>query len=298
MSQTARLGPTNEPPRLQLGDMRITLLDGGHLWLDGGAMFGIIPKPLWSRLTEADEQNRIPLAMTCFLVEVGGKTILVESGAGPTSKYHEKEQDIFRFAEHSIVDSLAAIGVEPPQIDMVILTHLHFDHAGGGTTAAGDGGFVPTFPRATYVVPRGEWDDAVHGHAVMTATYRTENLGPLEAAGVLSFVDGVADLVPGISVRPIPGHTRHQQGVVFSGGGRTLVLPADLMPTSAHLGLPYNMAYDLLPLENMTNKQQLLDECHAGGWQLLLGQDPQHVLFDLIRDDRNRYRLHAANDES
>jgi len=294
MNQSARLGPTNEPPRLQLGDMRLTILDGGHLWLDGGAMFGIIPKPLWSRLTEADEQNRIPLAMSCFLVETEGKMILVETGSGLKSKYHEKEQGIFRLADHSIVDSLAAIGIEPDQIDLVILTHLHFDHAGGGTTADTKGTFVPTFPRAKYIVQQGEWDDAVSGHAVMTATYRTENLAPLEAAGVLSLVKGTAEIAAGVSVRPTPGHTRHQQGVVFSGGERTVVLPADLMPTSAHLGLPYNMAYDLLPFENMVNKEGLLDECLAKGWQLALGQDPQSVLFDLSRDERGRFQLEAT----
>ena len=294
MSYDARLGPTPTPPRTQLGDLMITFLDGGHLWLDGGAMFGIIPKPLWSRLTETDDMNRIPLATTCFLVETAGKTILVESGSGPKAKYHEKEQDIFRFADHSILDSLAAVQVEPDQIDMVILTHLHFDHAGGGTTADGTGVYQPSFPRAQYLAPRGEWQDAVDGHAVMTATYRTENLAPLEASGRLSLVDGVAEIAPGISVRPLPGHTRHQQGVVFSGGDRTVVLPADLMPTSAHLGLPYNMAYDLLPFENMVNKQGLLDECFEQGWQMALGQDPRSILFDLTKDDRGRYGLRPA----
>lgn len=288
---TARLGPTSTPPKIRLGDLTITILDGGHLWLDGGAMFGIIPKPLWARLTETDEQNRIPLAMTCFLVEAGGKKILVETGSGPKSKYHAKELEIFKFADHCIVDSLLAIGVEPEQIDLVILTHLHFDHAGGGTRADGSGGFVPTFPNAKYVVTEGEWRDAVNGHAVMTATYRTENLAPLENAGVLAFTSGEAEIALGIAVRPMSGHTRFQQGVVFSGGGESVILPADLMPTSAHLGLPYNMAYDLLPFENMENKKRLLDECFERGWRLVLGQDPRGVVYNLRKDDRGRFSL-------
>ena len=284
MSNQARQGSVKDPPTIRLGDMTIRLLDGG-------AMFGIIPKPLWSRQVEADASNRIALAMTCFLVESGGKRILVETGGGPREKYDEKEHGFFQFADHWIVDSLAAIGVEPESIDIVILTHMHFDHAGGGTRPDGKGGFVPTFPRAQYVVQWGEWDDALHNHVVMTGTYRKENLAPLEDADVVSFVTGEAEIAPGVAVRLMPGHTRYQQGVVFSGGGESLILPADLMPTSAHLGLRYNMAYDLLPFENMENKKRLLAECGHRGMGLLLGQDPQHVRFRLAKDERGRDRL-------
>lgn len=287
-------GPTDRPPRLQIGDMTITLLDGGALWLDGGAMFGIIPRPLWSRLVDVDDQNRIPLAMTCSLVESAGNRILVETGAGSVLKYAEKERGIFRFADHWIADSLASAGVERESIDIVVLTHLHFDHAGGGTMPDGKGGFVPTFPNARYVVQRGEWDDAVGGHAVMTGTYRKENLEPLEQAGVLSFADGEAEIAPGVSVTPMPGHTRHQQGVVFESGGQRVVLPADLMPTSAHVGLRYNMAYDLLPVENMRNKQRLLDDAHERRDTLLLGQDPRHTAWTVDRDARGRFSLDPA----
>jgi glyoxylase-like metal-dependent hydrolase (beta-lactamase superfamily II) len=216
---------------------------------------------------------------------------LVETGCGATGKYDEKERGFFQFADHWIVDSLAAVGVDPASIDTVILTHLHFDHAGGGTCADGEGGFAPTFPNATYVVQRGEWDDAVGGHVVMTGTYRKENLAPLEAAGVLSFATGTAEIAPGISVRPMPGHTRHQQGVEFAGGGQTLILPADLMPTSAHLGLRYNMAYDLLPYENMVNKGRLLEECLERCADLALGQDPESSIFEVKREGRGRYSL-------
>ncbi|MEK6642657.1 MAG: MBL fold metallo-hydrolase [Planctomycetota bacterium] len=289
---TARLGITASPPRLHFGDLTITLLDGGGLSLDGGAMFGIIPKPLWSRLVTFDDANRIPLATTCFLVETGGKRVLVETGTGPAVKFDEKERGFFNVNEHWILPSLAAIGLDRDSIDLVILTHLHFDHAGGGTMPDGKGGFSPTFPRAKYVVQRGEWDDAVSGHAVMTGTYRKENLAPLESAGVLSFVsDGDADILPGLRVRLLPGHTRHQQGLLFDGGGRKAFLPADLIPTAAHVGLRYNMAYDLMPYENMVNKQRTLEQAAAEKWTLLLGQDPVETAWTVRDQGKGRFAL-------
>ena len=196
---TARTGPIEQPPQVRIGDLAVTVLDGGHLWLDGGAMFGIIPKPLWAKRVEVDDANRIPLAMTCCLVDTGDRRVLIESGAGGSSKYDPKERDIFKLSRHSIVDSLAAAGAERESIDIVILTHLHFDHAGGGTMPDGKGGFAPTFPNAKYVVQRGEWEDAVEGHCVMTGTYRRENLAPLEKAGVVSMASGRYENVAAIS---------------------------------------------------------------------------------------------------
>lgn len=291
---TGGCGPTDKPPCVHVGDLTITLLDGGRLWLDGGAMFGLIPKPLWSKLVEVDEANRIPLAMTCLLVESGGKRILVETGAGDPAKYGEKEQGFFRLGSHWLLDSLQAIGVERESIDFVIITHLHFDHAGGGTMPDGKGGYRVTFPNARYVVQRGEWKDATHGHTVMTGTYLKENLGPLEQADVLSLVEGEAEIAPGVSVLPLSGHTRSQQGVVIESGGRRAVQPGDMLPTSAHVGLRYNMAYDLLPYENMLNKKRLLEEATRGGWKLLLGQDPHQAVWRVAADERGRFSLEAV----
>ncbi|MFQ5500835.1 MAG: MBL fold metallo-hydrolase [Phycisphaerae bacterium] len=272
--------------------MSITILDGGHLRLDGGAMFGIIPKPLWSRLVEADVQNRIPLAMTCLLLEHNDRRILVETGAGDPSKYDEKERGFFDFSPHSIVDSLAAAGIDRESIDTVILTHLHFDHAGGVSMPDGDGGYMLSFPNARYVIQRGEWEDAVNDYVVMTGSYREENLAPLEKAGVLSLVDnGEAEIVPGLRVRMLSGHTRYQQGVVFESGDRRVVLPADCLPTAAHVGLRFNMGYDLLPFENMQTKRQLLHDAAESGCELLLGQDPDHALWRVSREASDRYAL-------
>ena len=289
---SAKLGPISDPPRLRIGDLSITILDGGHLRLDGGAMFGIIPKSLWSRLVEVDTQNRIPLAMTCLLLEHAGRRILIETGAGDRSKYGEKERGFFDFAPHSIVESLAAAGIDRESIDTVILTHLHFDHAGGVSMPDGRGGYTLTFPNARHVVQRGEWEDAVNDHVVMTGSYREENLAPLENAGVLSFVDnGEAEIVPGLRVRMLSGHTRYQLGVVFESGDRRMLLPADCLPTAAHVGLRFNMGYDLLPFENMKTKEQLLLDAAESGYELLLGQDPHHVLWRVNREASDRYAL-------
>jgi glyoxylase-like metal-dependent hydrolase (beta-lactamase superfamily II) len=271
--------------------MSVTILDGGSLWLDGGAMFGIIPKPMWSKLVRVDEENRIPLAMTCLLVESGGKRILIETGAGSTAKYEAKERGFFRFADHWVLDSLQAAGIERKSIDYVVLTHLHFDHAGGGTMPDGKGGSVPSFPNARYIVQRGEWEDAVKAHCVMSRTYREENLAPLEQAGVLSLVDGDAEIIPGVSVRHLPGHTQHHQGIVLDSGDERAIQPGDLLPTAAHIGLRHNMGYDLLPYENTLNKQRLLEDAANRRCKLVLGQDPEQAIWAVGADDRGRFSL-------
>ncbi len=292
--KTARCGPVVDPPRVRVGDLEITLLDGGGLWLDGGAMFGVIPKPMWSKLVEVDEANRIPLATTCCLVEAAGKRVLIETGVGDKSKYSEKEQGFFRFDSHWLLDSLQAAGVERESIDIVIPTHLHFDHAGGGTMPDGRGGMQVTFPNARYVVQRGEWGDATGGNAVMTSTYLRENLEPLDQAGVVSLVNGEAQIVPGVSVKPLAGHTRNQQGVIIRSGDQRAVQPGDMLPTAAHVGLRFNMAYDLFPLENVQNKKAILEAASQGGWTLILGQDPEQAVWRVTADDRGRFALVAG----
>jgi glyoxylase-like metal-dependent hydrolase (beta-lactamase superfamily II) len=279
-SQTATPGLVRPP--VQLGDMLIHFLDGGRLKLDGGAMFGIIPKTLWQGLISPDEANRVSLGTTCLVVETEGRRILIETGMG--DKYDDKERDIFDLSDFWLLDSLTAARLDPDSIDFVILTHLHFDHAGGATCVRPDGSVQPTFPRARYVVQRGEWDDARTGYCVMANTYREENLAPLEASGCLALVDAEAEIAPGVSVRPLPGHTRHQQGVVIRGGGRTLLHLADMMPTAAHVGLRYNMAYDLQPYDNMRTKERVLDESLSGNWLLVIGQDAGWPLWRPVRD--------------
>jgi len=245
-------------PRYDLGDCTVMLIDGGRFKLDGGAMFGLIPKALWSRVCPADEQNRIQLACNCLLVEWPGseRRLLIETGHGP--KYAAKEQQIFAIdPQHWLRPALLAAGVMPESITDVTVSHLHFDHA-GGLTFEQDGRLVPTFPRARVHVPRREFEDARSAYGIMTATYREENFQPLDAAALWRLLDGATEIVPGVDSRPTPGHTRGHHSIVVRGQARTLVFGGDLMPTRHHLGAPYNMAYDLFPLENRASKHDLL----------------------------------------
>ena len=252
-SSTARL------PCYDLGGCTVTLLSGGSLKLDGGAMFGLIPKALWSRTYPADEQNRIQLACNCLLVEWAGPTarrLIIETGHGP--KYAEKEQRIFAIDPAKwLLPSLQRLGVDPATITDVVVSHLHFDHA-GGLAWEQDGRLVRTFPHATVHAQRRELEDARAGFGIMTATYRAENLQPVDAADAWHVLDGEAEIVPGVRSILTPGHTRGHHSILVEGHDRSVVFGGDLMPTSHHLGAPYNMSYDLFPLENRASKQKLL----------------------------------------
>ena len=247
-----------QPPHYDLGGCTVTLVSGGGLKLDGGAMFGLIPKALWSRNYPADEQNRIRLACNCLLVEWPGRTqrLIIETGHGP--KYGKKEQSIFEIDPAKwLLPSLEAIGVDPATITDVAVSHLHFDHAGGLTWEC-DGRLVPTFPNSRVHVQRREFEDARAGFGIMTATYREESYTPIDQAKAWHLIDGQAEIAPGVRTMPTPGHTRGHHSIVVEGRERTLVFGGDLMPTRHHLGAPYNMAYDLLPIDNRESKRQLL----------------------------------------
>jgi len=272
-----------------LGGCRVSLLDGGRLRLDGGAMFGIIPKPLWSRATAADALNRIPLACNCLLVEFEGsdRRFIVETGHG--AKYAQKEREIFEIDPSSwLRTSLAARGVDPGSISDVVLTHLHFDHAGGltwlpdGASAPADA--RPTFPAARVHVQRRELDDARANFGIMTATYRPENFAPIDRAEAWSLIDGEAEIAPGLHALPTPGHTRGHQSILLRGRERTAVFVGDVMPTAAHVGAPYNMAYDLFPIENRASKRELLSRAAAEDWLLLLDHEPRTPAVRVVTD--------------
>lgn len=245
--------------RYDLGGVTVTLLDGGDFRLDGGAMFGLIPKPLWQRACPADEQNRIRLACNCLLVEWDGENdrrLIIETGHG--AKYGEKERKILAIdPDRWLRPSLLAGGIDPATITDVVLSHLHFDHA-GGLTYEGDARLWPTFPKARVHAQRAEFEDARRNFGVMKTTYREENFRPIDAADAWHLVEGEAEIVPGVQAMMTPGHTRGHHSIVVAGRDRTLVFGGDLMPTRHHLGPPYNMSYDLFPLENRESKQRLL----------------------------------------
>jgi glyoxylase-like metal-dependent hydrolase (beta-lactamase superfamily II) len=276
-------------PIVIVGRYRIRLLDAGRFKLDGGAMFGLIPKPVWTRLTPADEHNRIELALRSLLIESDETRIIVESGAG--NKYSDKERAMFDFADRWLLDAVTEEGVDPAQIDHVILTHLHFDHGGGVTQADKSGNPVATFPKAKVHPQKQEWQDALAGHGVMTVTYRPENLAPLDVAGLVQPIDGSQEVAPGVRVMPTPGHTRGHQSVVIEDGGQTAVFIGDLMPTAAHVGLRYNMAYDLDPVGNMHTKRGFLERAAAEGWTLLMTHDPHHPAYTVSQEGPEKFTL-------
>lgn len=273
------------PRSFDLGDCRVTLFSGGGLRLDGGAMFGIIPKPLWTRTTPADEHNRIALACNCLLVEWAGETarrVVIETGHG--AKFAAKEQALFAIDPANwLRPSLERAGVDPATLSDVILTHLHFDHAGGLTWAPEGSPDVcrPTFPAARVHVQRREFDDARANFGIMTNTYREENFAALDAAGAWRLVDGEAELIPAprpglasIQALPTPGHTRGHQSILIRGRDRTALFVGDVMPTRAHVGRPYNMGYDLLPLDNRASKGALLARAAQEDWLVLIDHEP------------------------
>jgi glyoxylase-like metal-dependent hydrolase (beta-lactamase superfamily II) len=268
-----------------LGDIRLTMVNGGDFRLDGGAMHGVVPKTLWSRLTSCDEHNRCTYATNCLLVDIGGKRVLVETGNG--DKFPARDKEVYGIDhDRSIVDALRELGVEPASIDVVVMTHLHFDHSGGATRRDGDA-VVPVFPRARHVVQARELDAALHPHERNRASYLAENIEPLRAAGLLETVDGEVELVPGVRVMPTPGHTPGHQSVLIDGGGDKALFLGDVVPTSVHIPLPWVMGYDLDVEATLASKRRIYERAQAERWLLLFGHDRHHATY-LTVDDRGR----------
>jgi glyoxylase-like metal-dependent hydrolase (beta-lactamase superfamily II) len=276
---------TTSPPRYDLGGCTVTLLSGGSLKLDGGAMFGIIPKALWLRNTPADEQNRIQLACNCLLVEWQRETarrVIIETGHGP--KYADKEQRMFAIDPTKwLLPELQAVGVDPASITDVIVSHLHFDHA-GGLTYQQDGRLLPTFPNARVHVQRRELEDARDRFGVMTATYREENFQPIDQTDRWNLLAGEMPILDDVISRPMPGHTRGHHGIIVTGRDRALVFGGDTVPTAAHLGAPYNMGYDLFPLENRESKRQLLQWVAQRNALLVFDHEPRTPVVRIVPD--------------
>ncbi|HET9401471.1 MAG TPA: MBL fold metallo-hydrolase [Candidatus Acidoferrales bacterium] len=258
---------------MTLGDIEVHLLTDGTLRLDGGAMFGVVPKPLWERKAPADDRNRILLAMNILLIRAAGKWLLVETGAG--DKWDAKLRSIYAIENSpSLIDKLSANGITPVKIDVVINTHLHFDHCGWNTRMV-NGKVVPTFPNARYVVQRLEFDHAMKPTERDRASYEHANFVPIDEAGQWNFVDGDTEIVPGVELVVAPGHTRHMQCVKVSSGGKTIFFTADLVPTSAHLPYPWVMGYDLYPLTTLENKKKWLPRAVREGWTVVFPHDPK-----------------------
>jgi glyoxylase-like metal-dependent hydrolase (beta-lactamase superfamily II) len=264
-----------------LGDLRIHALDAGTQRLDGGAMFGVVPKPLWERRIAADERNRIPLAMRCLLVETPQAVVLIDNGAG--NKETQKFKEIYGIDNDAsqpalyptrLEEALAAVGFSPADVDIVIDTHLHFDHAGGNTRRGADGAVELAFPRARYLVQRGEFEWAHLRNERIQASYLSDNFDPVMDAGRFDFLDGDAEVLPGVQVLHTPGHTPWHQSVLLRSGGETACFLADVIPTAAHLTLPWIMGYDVEPLVTLESKRQLLGRAQEEEWLLIFEHDP------------------------
>lgn len=268
-----------------LGGYALNTIDAGKLGLDGGAMFGVVPRPLWERRIRPDSKNRIPLRMRCLLLEGHGRRILIDNGLG--DKYDEKFGRIYAVEdeEANLWASLEAAGFAPEDITDVVLTHLHFDHCGGSTTREG-GALRPTFPNATYHVQSTHWEWARNPNPRERASFLDENLAPLAGSAQLNLLDGGGELFPGVELLLVNGHTEAQQLVKISGPEGTLVYVADLIPTTAHLGLPWVMAYDVRPLVTMQEKAALLEEALEEDWNLFFEHDPEVAVASLERTDK------------
>ena len=260
-------------PTLAICPYTVRFISGGRFRLDGGAMFGVVPTVLWNRAAPADERNRIQMGMNCLLIEGNGKRVLVDAGSG--GKNDAKFREIYAIENpEGLLADLAAAGISPDRIDTVAMTHLHFDHCGGGTVRDPDGSVRPTFPNATYLVRRQEWDDAHDANERNRASYFGENYDPLEKAGQLELHDKDLEILPGVSMRLLPGHTLGHQGVFFDIPGQRALYTVDLIPTAAHLPLPYIMGYDLYPMTTLETKRRILADATKEGWMLLFEHDP------------------------
>lgn len=259
--------------RHTLGDYELLTLSDGFFWLDGGAMFGTVPRALWEKRLPPDDANRIPLGMRPLIVRTGTQTMIIDAGCG--DKMDAKSAQIYKLDRRYHLDhALAEAGVGPADIDIVLASHLHFDHVGGFTALDKNGALVPRFPRARYIAHRAEWHDATHPHERNRASYLQENFVPLKDAGVLTLVDDEAEILPGVRYRRSGGHTAHHQVVTIESGGRTAVFTADMYPTSVHVPDPWLMGYDLYPMDTLAFKRAFAPEAIAGEYLLFFEHDP------------------------
>lgn len=273
-----------------IGGIRVHTIDAGMQRLDGGAMFGVVPKPLWERRIPADERNRIPLTMRCLLVEASHALVLIDTGAG--NKESDKFHSIYGIenegAPTRLEDSIRAAGFLPEDVDIVLSTHLHFDHAGGNTVRRDDGEVVPAFPQARYVVQEGELAFARRNNPRIRASYLPPNFEPLVDAGMVDLLDGDVEVTAGVSVRVTPGHTPYHQSVLIRDGGETLCYLADVCPTAAHVPLPWIMGYDVEPLITLESKQSLWEDALQEEWTLCFEHDAT-VAFARLQADGGKH---------
>jgi glyoxylase-like metal-dependent hydrolase (beta-lactamase superfamily II) len=259
-------------PSLTLGDFELSIFSDGTYPLDGGAFFGVVPKVMWSRKVTADEKNYVTAGLNSLLICAGKQNVLVETGMG--NKLSERMIKFYG-QPAQLLANLAAGGVAPEDIDIVINTHLHFDHCGWNTVRNKDGNIVPTFPRAKYYAPEGEWQYARKPSERDSISYIPDNYDPLVQSGQMRLLKGGEEIIPGISVKTFPGHTAHMQAVIVESGGRTACYISDLIPTTAHIDLTWGMGFDLYPLQTIESKKQYYAKSIPEKWLTVFTHDPK-----------------------
>ncbi len=283
----------------RIGHLTCHALDGGRQRLDGGAMFGVVPKPLWERRIPPDERNRIPLGLRCLLIEHDAGPVLIDTGIG--NKESGKFVDLYGVENQGhtgptrLDDALAEVGLTARDVRYVINTHLHFDHAGGNTfvepaatEASGRQGDVQlAFPNATYVTQEREVDFAGRPNERTVASYLAANVAPVTAADRWKLARGEVELLPGIRLLPTPGHVPYHQSVIVASGGETACFLGDLVPTTAHLPLPWIMGYDLEPLVTLETKRAVLGRAEVEGWVLVFEHDPEQAVGRAVRHGKS-----------
>jgi glyoxylase-like metal-dependent hydrolase (beta-lactamase superfamily II) len=245
------------------------VLSDGNYWLDGGAFFGVVPKVLWQKRLEPDSQNRIPTGLNSILVRTGKHNVLIETGAG--NKLPDKMRSVFQTQE-KLMGSFEQAGIAPDEIDVVINTHLHFDHCGWNTVREGDR-VRATFPRAKYYVQEGELRHAHMQHERDRVSYISENYDPLVESGQMHLLHGDGEIVPGIAVKVFPGHTRHMQAVMIRSGDQRACYISDLIPTTSHMDVTWVMAFDLFPLETIESRKRFYEDAVPHDWLVLFTHD-------------------------
>ncbi len=270
---------------MQIGPYEIIPIVTSHFALDGGAMFGVVPKPLWSRATRVDELNRIDMVTRTLLLRSHDRLILVDTGNG--NKWEEKLRQIYRIdvESYQLTHSLTQHGITPAEITDVICTHLHFDHVGGNTVFRG-GKLEPAFPNATYWVQQANWDLANHPSEKDRASFLSENWSVLAENGLVKILAGEQEWIDGIRLEIVHGHTRGQQLPVISDGSTTLLYGGDLFPMRAHIPLPWVMAYDIAPMESIAEKKRILPRMVEEEWILFFEHDPDVHACRVLRTER------------
>jgi glyoxylase-like metal-dependent hydrolase (beta-lactamase superfamily II) len=287
LKQAAARGPALNVRQLPFGDLQLTTLHDGPFRLDGGAMFGVVPRPLWGAKAPPDDRHRIQLAMRPLLVEASWGRMMIDCGAG--DKMAAKERDIYALDRSRTLDhALSEVGLSSDSIDVALASHLHWDHFGGATVRE-NGTLRPRFRRAQYVIRGAEWEDATHPHERNRASYLQDDFVPLKTAGVVAFFEGDETIRPGVRVVRTGGHTGQHQIVFVESAGRTAVFVADLIPTTAHLQDAWIMGYDLFPMETLAFKKRFIREAIEREYLIFFEHDPRIAAGYIRERDGRRY---------